>query len=122
MDRSRACPSPGPHIIGNFHIKGPAARRAWLWRDVGDVDPLGVVETIDWMIAEGPRRRGHRSDLQTSHVDVLCDRADSWLPKAADYEDLIEVHEAGWIDRARDAIRDAVEKQIAVVANSSPST
>jgi hypothetical protein len=108
MDRARDCSGPGPHTIGNLHINGAEARRAWLWRDTGELDPLGEAAVIDWMIAEGARRRGHRTDLQKSHVDLLCDSDDSWLPTPADYADLASVHDAGWIDRARQAVREAV--------------
>jgi hypothetical protein len=108
MDRARDCSGPGPHQIGNFHIKRPEARRAWLWRDTGELDPIATVATVDWMIAEGARREGHRTDLQEARQDLLCDPDDTWLPTDTDYEDLIEVHDQGWIDRARVAVREAV--------------
>jgi hypothetical protein len=108
MDRARVCKGPGPHVIGNFHVKAPEARRAWLWRDTGELDPIGEIATIDWMIAEGARRRGERTDLQEVRKSLLCDPDDSWLPTELDYDDLIEVHDGGWLDRARDAVREAV--------------
>lgn len=110
MDRSRDCDGAGPHILGNFHIKAPEARRAWLWRDTGELDPIGTITTIDWMVAEGARRRGDATDLQNVRRDLLCDPEDKWLPTEDDYIDLVEVHDAGWLDRARDAVRTAVAK------------
>jgi hypothetical protein len=110
MDRSRDCRSPGPHILGNFHIKAPAARRAWLWRDTGELDPIGSETTIDWMVAEGARRSGEASDLQNSHADLLCDPDDGWLPSQEDYDDLVEAHDAGWLLRAQDAVTATVKQ------------
>lgn len=110
MDRARDCSGPGPHMIGNFHIKHPEARRAWLWRDTGELDPLATIASIDWMIAEGPRRQGHRTDLQVAREPILCDPNDTWLPTEEDYVDLAEEHDGGWLDRARAAIREAVAR------------
>lgn len=108
MDRARDCSGQGPHRIGNFHVKHPAARRAWLWRDTGELDAIGTIDTIDWMIAEGPRRRGHASDLQQSHADLLCDPDDTWLPSSEDYEALVAAKDGGWLDRAYAAVLAAV--------------
>jgi hypothetical protein len=84
-DRVRGAPAPGPHILGNFHIRAPAARRAWLWRDTGELEPaFGRLKT-DWMIAQGPRRQGNRTDLQVARADILRDPHDSWLPDGDDY-------------------------------------
>lgn len=111
MDRARDCSGPGGHIIGNLHVKAPAARRAWLWRDTGELDPFGKEAKIDWMIAEGPRKKGHSSDLQASHIDILCDSNDTWLPTTAeDYADLAVEHDKGWIGRAREAVAVAVQE------------
>lgn len=110
LDRSRDSPkgqSPGPHAIGNLHVKAPEARRAWLWRDTGELDSAVGDLTIDWMIAEGPRRRGERSDLQESHADILFDPDDTWLPTEDDYAALADHIAHGWIDRASDAIAHA---------------
>jgi hypothetical protein len=103
-DRPRGAPAAGPHVLGNFHVKAPAARRAWLWRDTGELDPAASQLKIDWMVAEGPRRQGHHSDLQLSHADILYDPDDTWLPTAEDYADLADKHEKEWIQRARQAV------------------
>jgi hypothetical protein len=109
-DRPRGALGAGPHSLGNLHIRAPAARRAWLWRDTGELDPAWEPFTIDWMIAEGPRRRGHHSDLQVSHADILHDPDDAWLPTEADYTDLADKHEQGWMQRARQAVVLAVRE------------
>jgi len=109
-DRPKGAPSPGAGIIGNFHIKAPAARRAWVWRDTGELDPAWADFTIDWMIAEGPRRQGDRTDLQKTHADILHDPHDAWRPLEADYADLADRHEKLWLDRARHAVRIAVHE------------
>jgi hypothetical protein len=103
-DRPQGVPSAGPHVLGNFHVKAPAARRAWLWRDTGELDPAASRLKIDWMVAEGPRRQGHHTDLQRSHADILYDPDDAWLPTEEDYADLADWHEAGWTERAREAV------------------
>ncbi len=100
----------GPHVLGNFHIKAPAARRAWLWRDTGERAFIPSSLRIDWMIAEGPRRRGHHSDLQVSHADILHDPDDAWLPTDEDYADLADQHEREWMQRACDAVVIAVQE------------
>jgi hypothetical protein len=109
-DRVRGAPGPGPGVIGNFHIRAPAARRAWLWRDTGELDPAWKEFTIDWLIAEGPRRQGHHSDLQVSHADIIRDPDDRWQPAEVDYADLADEHEKRWIERARQAVRLAVQE------------
>jgi hypothetical protein len=109
-DRPRGAPGAGPGVIGNFHIRAPAARRAWLWRDTGELDPAWKQFTIDWMIAEGPRRRDHHSDLQASHADMIYDPDDQWRPRGVDYDDLALKHEKGWAERARQAVRLAVDE------------
>lgn len=109
-DRPKGAQGAGPGVIGNFHIKAPAARRAWLWRDTGELDPAWVGFTIDWMIAEGPRRQGDRTDLQRTHADILLDPHDAWRPIEADYADLADRHERLWLDRARRAVRLAVPR------------
>jgi hypothetical protein len=122
MDRSRDCDGPGPHSIGNLHIKAPAARRAWLWRGTGELDPLGDELTLDWMIAERARRRGDpRTDLQATHIHLLCDPDDTWLPTVTDYLDLAAWLDAGWLDRARDAVRNAGSPPRTTAARSSTS-
>jgi hypothetical protein len=103
-DRPRGAPGAGSHVLGNFHVKAPAARRAWLWRDTGELDPAWAPFTIDWMVAEGPRRQGHRSDLQASHADILHDPDDIWLPTADDYADLADQHASVWVKRACEAV------------------
>jgi hypothetical protein len=102
--RPRGAPGAGPHVLGNFHVKAPAARRAWLWRDTGELDPAWEPFTIDWMVAEGSRRQGHHSDLQASHADILHDPDDKWLPTAEDYADLADEHAGAWVQRACDAV------------------
>lgn len=97
-------------MLGNFHIKAPAARRAWLWRDTGELSSDATQLRIDWMVAEGPRRRGHHSDLQVSHADILHDPNDAWLPTEDDYADLADRHEEAWIQRARQAVIYAVHE------------
>lgn len=110
MDRSRGdLAGAGPHKIGNFHIKHPAARRAWLWRDTGELDPAGKLFKIDWMIATGARRKGDRTDLQDSHSDLLRDSDDTWLPTEDDYADLADAIDARWLERAFEAVHAAVE-------------
>ncbi len=109
-DRPRGAPGAGPHVLGNFHVKAPAARRAWLWRDTGELDEAASVLKIDWMVAEGPRRRGHHTDLQLSHADILYDPDDAWLPTEEDYADLADKHDAGWIERACEAVALAVRE------------
>ncbi len=109
-DRSRGAPGAGPHILGNFHIRAPAARRAWLWRDTGELDPAWDQLTINWMIAEGPRRQGHHSDLQQSHADILFDPDDTWLPTRDDYRGLAIAHDNTWIQRACQAVGLAVHE------------
>lgn len=110
MDRARDCSGPGPHVIGNMHVKAPEARRAWLWRDTGELDPFGLLAKIDWMIAQGPRRQGHATDLQNSHQDLLCDPEDAWLPEPVDYQDLAAEHDKGWLARAVEAVGEAVRE------------
>lgn len=109
-DRPKDAPPAGPHVIGNFRIRRPAGRRAWLWRDTGELDPAWKGSTIDWMIAQGPRRHGHPSDLQASHADMLYDPQDRWRPGEADYDDLARDHERGWTERARQAVSLAVQE------------
>lgn len=109
-DRPQGAPGAGPHVLGNFHIRAPAARRAWLWRDTGEIDPAWDGFTIDWMVAEGPRRQGHHSDLQVSHADVLHDHDDAWLPTAEDYAELANQHDKEWMQRACDAVAVAVQE------------
>lgn len=109
-DRPKGTPAAGPHVIGNFHIRRPAARRAWLWRDTGELDPAWNDFKVDWMIAQGPRRHGHPSDLQASHADMLYDPHDRWLPGEADYDDLAREYEGAWAERARQAVRLAVHE------------
>lgn len=109
-DRPQGAPSAGPHVLGNFHIKAPAARRAWLWRDTGELNLDASRLRIDWMVAEGPRRRGHHSDLQVSHADILHDPNDAWLPTEDDYADLADRHEGEWMQRACDAVVVAVQE------------
>jgi hypothetical protein len=109
-DRPRGTPGAGPHVLGNFHVRRPAGLRAWLWRDTGELDPAWKGFKIDWMIAEGPRRHGHPSDLQVSHADILYDPNDKWLPTRGDYRVLAIAHNATWIQRARQAVRLAVEE------------
>ncbi|MGH2904223.1 MAG: hypothetical protein ACRDK7_11680 [Solirubrobacteraceae bacterium] len=101
---------PGPHVLGNFHIRAPAARRAWLWRDTGELASIPGQPQVDWMVAEGPRRQGHPSDLQVSHADILHDPDDTWLPTEEDYADLAAQHEAEWVQRARQAVVAAVDE------------
>jgi ribulose kinase len=60
------------------------------------------------MVAEGPRRQGHHSDLQVSHADILHDPGDAWLPTAEDYADLADQHEQEWVQRACEAVAIAV--------------
>jgi hypothetical protein len=103
-DRPQGMRSAGPHVLGNFHVKAPAARRAWLWRDTGELTSFPSDLRIDWMVAEGPRRQGHRSDLQVSHADILHDPGDGWLPTAEDYADLADQHEQEWVQRACEAV------------------
>ena len=62
------------------------------------------------MIAEGPRRQGHHSDLQVSHADILYDPNDGWLPTEEDYADLADQHESEWMQRACDAVAIAVQE------------
>ena len=109
-DRPRGAPGAGPHVLGNFHIRAPEARRAWLWRDTGELGSLPSDLQIDWMVAEGPRRRGHPSDLQVSHADILHDPDDVWLPTAEDYAELADQHEGEWIQRACEAVLIAVHE------------
>jgi len=109
-DRPRGAPGPGPHSLGNFHIRAPAARRAWLWRDTGELDPAASLLKIDWMIAEGPRRQGDRTDLQASHADILHDPHDTWLPDEDDYAHLMAETDKRWIERACDAVALAVQE------------
>jgi hypothetical protein len=109
-DRPKGAPSAGPGVIGNFHIKAPAARRAWVWRDTGELDPAWADFTIDWMIAEGARRQGDRTDLQLRGTDLIYDPHDRWRPREVDYEDLALEHERGWTERARQAVRLAVDE------------
>ena len=109
-DRPKEALGPGSHVLGNFHVKAPAARRAWLWRDTGELAPAWEGFTIDWMIAEGARRQGDRTDLQLSHADILHDHHDTWLPIEEDYAELADEHEKRWIDRARQAVRLAVDE------------
>ncbi len=109
-DRPRGARGAGPHALGNFHVKAPSARRAWLWRDTGELDQAASLLKIDWMVAEGPRRGGHHTDLQLSHADILHDPDDTWLPTGEDYADLADKHDAGWIERAREAVALAVRE------------
>jgi len=109
-NRPKGAPAAGPHVIGNFHIRRPAARRAWLWRDTGELDPAWKDFKIDWMIAQGARRYGHPSDLQVSHADMLYDPHDRWRPGEVDYDDLAREHERAWAELARHAVRLAVHE------------
>jgi len=116
MDRSRDLPknwpTPGPHALGNLHLKAPAAQRAWLWEDTGErLDSYEELEHVQiyWMVAKGARRRNHSSDLQKSHEDILFDPDDQWLPSKEDYGDLVARHVEAWQSRAEDAIRQAAE-------------
>ncbi len=103
-DRPRGTPGAGPHVLGNFHVRRPAGLRAWLWRDTGELGlDVGEVQ-VNWMIAEGPRRHGHPSDLQASHADILYDPNDKWLPVKEDYRVLAMVHDDTWILRASEAV------------------
>jgi hypothetical protein len=56
-----------------------------------------------------PTTPGHRTDLQQSRKQLLCDPKDTWLPTGDDYEDLAVEHD-GWLDRARAAVREAVAR------------
>lgn len=109
-DRPRGARAPGPHILGNFHIKAPAARRAWLWRDTGELEAAAHLLKIDWMIAEGPRRRGDRTDLQVSHADILHDPDDTWLPSEDDYVAVMAELDKRWIQHACEAVTLAVHE------------
>jgi hypothetical protein len=129
MERSRwvpkGAPRPGPHMLGNMHIKAPAARRAWLWRDTGELDPAGKLFTLDWMIAHGARRQGHSTDLQESHKDILLDSHDTWLPTTDDYADLAAEVDAERLRLAMEAVSNASQDAQAhpgqlVRANTAP--
>lgn len=109
-DRPRGAPGAGPHVLGNFHVRRPAGLRAWLWRDTGELDQAWKGLKIDWMIAEGPRRHGHPSDLQVSHADILHDPYDKWLPVKDDYRALAMAHDDTWIMRASEAVVIAVRE------------
>lgn len=116
LDRARDAPKGprGNHVIGNLHVRGPQGqRRGWLWDDTGELLDGGLGDArIIWLIASGPRRQGHPSDLQEARKDILHAADDAiWLPTAHDYKDLFEALDDDWLDRAVVAVAHAVSER-----------